>query len=69
MLLLKHAVYASCCLLWQLFFTFTTRAENIITYEETPRISFDMLATHPGNPSTYIPKSDMEAAVRLDTLY
>lgn len=40
-------------------------AENIITYEETPRISFYMLATHPGNPSTYIPKSDMEAAVRL----
>ncbi|XP_014895313.1 angiotensin-converting enzyme 2 [Poecilia latipinna] len=40
-------------------------AENILTYEETPRISFYMVATHPGNPSTYIHKSDMEAAVRL----
>ncbi|XP_008402714.1 angiotensin-converting enzyme 2 [Poecilia reticulata] len=40
-------------------------AENILTYEETPRISFYMVATHPGNPSTYIHKSDMDAAVRL----
>ncbi|MEQ2158537.1 hypothetical protein GOODEAATRI_013382 [Goodea atripinnis] len=29
------------------------------------RISFYMVATHPGNPSAYIPKSDMEAAIRL----
>uniref|UniRef100_A0A3Q2QIJ2 Angiotensin-converting enzyme n=1 Tax=Fundulus heteroclitus TaxID=8078 RepID=A0A3Q2QIJ2_FUNHE len=42
---------------------FTT--EHIITYEETPRISFYMMATHPENPSAYIPKSDMEAAIRL----
>ncbi|XP_032417398.1 angiotensin-converting enzyme 2 [Xiphophorus hellerii] len=40
-------------------------AENILTYEETPRISFYMVATNPGSPSTYIHKSDMEAAVRL----
>ncbi|XP_047219843.1 angiotensin-converting enzyme 2 [Girardinichthys multiradiatus] len=42
---------------------FTT--EHIVTSEETPRISFYMVATHPGNPSAYIPKSDMEAAIKL----
>ncbi|KAF3686611.1 Angiotensin-converting enzyme 2 [Channa argus] len=40
-------------------------AENILTYKETPRISFYMVVTNPTNPSTYIPKDVVEAAIRL----
>ncbi|KAL6112857.1 ace2 [Pungitius sinensis] len=42
---------------------FTT--ENIHVYKETPRISFYMAVTNPASPATYIPKADVEAAVRL----
>ncbi|XP_023257445.1 angiotensin-converting enzyme 2 [Seriola lalandi dorsalis] len=40
-------------------------AENILTYKETARISFYFVVTNPANPSTYIPKTDVQAAVRL----
>uniref|UniRef100_G3PQP4 Angiotensin-converting enzyme n=1 Tax=Gasterosteus aculeatus aculeatus TaxID=481459 RepID=G3PQP4_GASAC len=40
-------------------------AENIQVYKETPRISFYMAATNPASPSMYIPKGDVEAAIRL----
>ncbi|GAA6218829.1 angiotensin-converting enzyme 2 [Lates japonicus] len=40
-------------------------SENVLTYEETPRISFYMVVTNPASPSNYIPKSDVEAAIRL----
>ncbi|XP_037339303.2 angiotensin-converting enzyme 2 [Pungitius pungitius] len=42
---------------------FTT--ENIHVYKVTPRISFYMAVTDPASNSTYIPKADVEAAVRL----
>ncbi|XP_015226730.1 PREDICTED: angiotensin-converting enzyme 2 [Cyprinodon variegatus] len=40
-------------------------SENIITFDETPRISFYMRASEPGNPSAYISTSDLKAAIRL----
>uniref|UniRef100_A0A4W6CJV1 Angiotensin-converting enzyme n=1 Tax=Lates calcarifer TaxID=8187 RepID=A0A4W6CJV1_LATCA len=40
-------------------------SENVLTYKETPRISFYMVVTNPASPSNYIPKSDVEAAIRL----
>ncbi|KAK2853827.1 hypothetical protein Q5P01_006488 [Channa striata] len=40
-------------------------AENVLTYKETPRISFYMVITNPANASTYIPKDVVEAAIRL----
>lgn len=40
-------------------------AENIVAYHETPRISFYIVATNPASPSLYIPKSELEAAIRL----
>ncbi|XP_028257888.1 angiotensin-converting enzyme 2 isoform X2 [Parambassis ranga] len=40
-------------------------SENILVYNETPRISFYIVVTNPKAPSTYIPKVDVEAAVRL----
>ncbi|XP_038557367.1 angiotensin-converting enzyme 2 [Micropterus salmoides] len=39
--------------------------ENVLTYKETPRISFYIVVTNPANPSVYIPKHDVEAAIRL----
>ncbi|KAM7424399.1 hypothetical protein PAMA_000645 [Pampus argenteus] len=39
-------------------------SENIRTYDETPRISFYIVATNPNSPSEYIPKGDLEAAIR-----
>ncbi|XP_071345502.1 angiotensin-converting enzyme 2 [Trachinotus anak] len=40
-------------------------SENILTYKETPRISFYIVVTNPAASSTYIPKKDVEAAIRL----
>ncbi|XP_026175949.1 angiotensin-converting enzyme 2 [Mastacembelus armatus] len=40
-------------------------SENVLTYEETPRISFYIVVTNPAKPSIYIPKADLEAAIRL----
>ncbi|CAK6970800.1 angiotensin-converting enzyme 2 [Scomber scombrus] len=40
-------------------------SENVLTYQETPRISFYIVATNPKTPSTYIPKADVVAAIRL----
>ncbi|KAG8001285.1 Angiotensin-converting enzyme 2 [Nibea albiflora] len=40
-------------------------AENVLTYNETPRISFYIAVTNPATPSIYIPKGDVEAAIRL----
>uniref|UniRef100_A0A7N6BRQ5 Angiotensin-converting enzyme n=1 Tax=Anabas testudineus TaxID=64144 RepID=A0A7N6BRQ5_ANATE len=40
-------------------------AENVLTYKDTPRISFYMVVTNPSTPSIYIPKDDVEAAIRL----
>uniref|UniRef100_UPI0037E8EB63 angiotensin-converting enzyme 2 n=1 Tax=Semicossyphus pulcher TaxID=241346 RepID=UPI0037E8EB63 len=40
-------------------------SENVITYEESPRISFYVVVTVPESPATYVSKSDLEAAIRL----
>ncbi|XP_054473849.1 angiotensin-converting enzyme 2 [Anoplopoma fimbria] len=40
-------------------------AENVIVSNETPRISFYIKVTNPNNTSTFIPKVDVEAAIRL----
>ncbi|XP_035508344.1 angiotensin-converting enzyme 2 [Morone saxatilis] len=40
-------------------------SENVLSYKETHRISFYIVVTNPTNPSTYIPKDDVEAAIRL----
>ncbi|XP_077374818.1 angiotensin-converting enzyme 2 isoform X2 [Festucalex cinctus] len=40
-------------------------AENVITYKQTPRISFYIVVTNPKNPSVYVPKEDLKAAIRL----
>ncbi|KAM6977897.1 angiotensin-converting enzyme 2 [Aplochiton taeniatus] len=40
-------------------------SENIHTYKETPRISFYFLVTDPSDPAKFIPKADVEAAIRL----
>ncbi|XP_029949257.1 angiotensin-converting enzyme 2 isoform X2 [Salarias fasciatus] len=40
-------------------------AENVLAYHETPRISFFIVVTDPATPSVYIPKGDLEAAIRL----
>ncbi|KAL3065699.1 hypothetical protein OYC64_015786 [Pagothenia borchgrevinki] len=40
-------------------------AENVLTYQETPRISFYIVVTNPATPTTYIPKADVEAAIQL----
>ncbi|XP_028999570.1 angiotensin-converting enzyme 2 [Betta splendens] len=39
-------------------------AENVLTYKETFRISFYLAVTNPADPLTYIPKPDLEAAIR-----
>ncbi|XP_056269094.1 angiotensin-converting enzyme 2 [Pseudoliparis swirei] len=40
-------------------------SENVIVYKETPRISFYILVTNPAGSPPYIPKQDLEAAIRL----
>ncbi|KAM4592837.1 angiotensin-converting enzyme 2 [Odontesthes bonariensis] len=40
-------------------------SENILTYKETPRISFFIVVTNPATPTVYIPKADVEEAIRL----
>uniref|UniRef100_A0A8B9H7K5 Angiotensin-converting enzyme n=1 Tax=Astyanax mexicanus TaxID=7994 RepID=A0A8B9H7K5_ASTMX len=40
-------------------------SENIHTYKLTPRVSFYFVVTDPANPSTIIPKAEVEAAIRL----
>ncbi|XP_061608621.1 angiotensin-converting enzyme 2 [Phyllopteryx taeniolatus] len=40
-------------------------ADNVITYKQTPRISFYIVVTDPKNPSVYVPKEDVKAAIRL----
>lgn len=40
-------------------------AENVIAYEETPRISFYIVVTNPASPSIFLPKYEVEAAIRL----
>ncbi|XP_010790455.1 angiotensin-converting enzyme 2 [Notothenia coriiceps] len=40
-------------------------AENVLTYQETPRVSFYIVVTDPATPTTYIPKADVEAAIQL----
>ncbi|XP_068455494.1 angiotensin-converting enzyme 2 [Clinocottus analis] len=40
-------------------------AENVIVYDETPRISFYIVVTSPASNTTYVPKGDVEAAIRL----
>lgn len=49
------------------FFVPTCRSANIHTYNETPRISFYMAVSRPSS-SEYIPKSDLEAAIRWDSI-
>ncbi|XP_047437247.1 angiotensin-converting enzyme 2 [Mugil cephalus] len=39
-------------------------SENVITYDEQPRVSFYIAVTNP-NRTTYIPKATVEAAIRL----
>ncbi|KAF1392660.1 hypothetical protein PFLUV_G00030370 [Perca fluviatilis] len=40
-------------------------SENVLVYEETPRISFYIVVTNPSSPTVYIPKDNVEAAIRL----
>ncbi|XP_069381883.1 angiotensin-converting enzyme 2 isoform X2 [Paralichthys olivaceus] len=40
-------------------------SENVLTHKVTQRISFFIVVTNPVNTSEYIPKSDLEAAIRL----
>ncbi|XP_042264192.1 angiotensin-converting enzyme 2 [Thunnus maccoyii] len=40
-------------------------SENIFAYKETPRVSFYIVVTNPNSPTAYIPKEDVEAAIRL----
>uniref|UniRef100_A0A667X0J3 Angiotensin-converting enzyme n=1 Tax=Myripristis murdjan TaxID=586833 RepID=A0A667X0J3_9TELE len=39
-------------------------SENVLTYHETPRISFYIMVTDPASPSLFIPKEELEAAIR-----
>lgn len=48
----------SCCSVW------IHRAENVLAYKETPRISFYILVMDPNTPSKYIPKAVVEEAIR-----
>ncbi|XP_063056336.1 angiotensin-converting enzyme 2-like [Engraulis encrasicolus] len=41
------------------------KSDNVYTYKETPRVSFFFVVTDPTNPSKTIPKSEVEAAIRL----
>uniref|UniRef100_A0A3Q3XKX3 Angiotensin-converting enzyme n=1 Tax=Mola mola TaxID=94237 RepID=A0A3Q3XKX3_MOLML len=43
----------------------TLPAEDVLTYKETPRISFYILVTNPNTPSVFIPMDDVVAAIRL----
>uniref|UniRef100_A0A3Q0R8E8 Angiotensin-converting enzyme n=1 Tax=Amphilophus citrinellus TaxID=61819 RepID=A0A3Q0R8E8_AMPCI len=40
-------------------------ATDVITYKETPRVSFYIVAKNPITPTEFIPKSDLKAAIRL----
>ncbi|XP_033492522.1 angiotensin-converting enzyme 2 [Epinephelus lanceolatus] len=40
-------------------------AENVIACKETPRISFYIVVTDPASPAIFIPKHEVEAAIRL----
>ncbi|CAL8350954.1 unnamed protein product [Merluccius merluccius] len=40
-------------------------AKDVLTYRETPRISFYFLVTEPSSPSLFIPRDEVEAAVRF----
>uniref|UniRef100_A0AAX7SMK9 Angiotensin-converting enzyme n=1 Tax=Astatotilapia calliptera TaxID=8154 RepID=A0AAX7SMK9_ASTCA len=42
---------------------FTTT--NVITYKETPRISFYVVAKNPNTPTEFIPKNELKEAIRL----
>ncbi|RVE74318.1 hypothetical protein OJAV_G00021030 [Oryzias javanicus] len=39
--------------------------ENVIAFDESPRISFYIAVTDPRNPSAYLPKTDLEASIRM----
>ncbi|XP_017295385.1 angiotensin-converting enzyme 2 [Kryptolebias marmoratus] len=45
--------------------TLAFTSQNVHTFQETPRISFYIAVTNPENPSVYVPKADVEAAIRL----
>ncbi|XP_062303001.1 angiotensin-converting enzyme 2 [Osmerus eperlanus] len=52
------------------YYTSTNRtalftSENIRIYKETPRISFYFQVTNPDNTTMFIPKAEVEAAIRL----
>lgn len=49
---------------WQLFSVCTFRSENIIMYDDTPRISFYIAVTNPASHSVYISRDVVEAAIR-----
>lgn len=51
---------------FKLLFVCLRRPENVLTYKETPRISFYMVISNPKNPTVYIPKGDVEAAIRWE---
>ncbi|XP_068174496.1 angiotensin-converting enzyme 2 [Antennarius striatus] len=40
-------------------------AENVVTDDITPRISFYIMVTDPMTPSKYVPKDDLKAAIHL----
>ncbi|KAF7656047.1 hypothetical protein LDENG_00046830 [Lucifuga dentata] len=49
----------------QMNMTLPFTSENVLTYEEKPRISFYIVVTNPANPSSYIAKQDVQAAIQL----
>ncbi|XP_076594597.1 angiotensin-converting enzyme 2 [Chaetodon auriga] len=40
-------------------------SENVILYDETERVSFNISVTHPTSPAIFIPKNEVDAAIRL----
>ncbi|XP_020493627.2 angiotensin-converting enzyme 2 [Labrus bergylta] len=45
--------------------TMAFTSENVLTFKNTPRISFYMVVTNPDSLSSYVPKKDVEDAIRL----
>ncbi|KAM6943565.1 LOW QUALITY PROTEIN: angiotensin-converting enzyme 2 [Xenentodon cancila] len=45
---------------------FTFRADNIVTLNETPRISFYIVVTNPTKSTEFVPREELEASIRLN---
>uniref|UniRef100_A0A3Q3NGY4 Angiotensin-converting enzyme n=1 Tax=Labrus bergylta TaxID=56723 RepID=A0A3Q3NGY4_9LABR len=44
-------------------------SENVLTFKNTPRISFYMVVTNPDSLSSYVPKKDVEDAIRINDAF